>query len=68
MTDRIKGLVVVLDQDYRTDDVDEIVNAIQMVKGVAAVEKNVAEMDDYINRERVRQELVKKLFEALKVG
>ena len=68
MTDRIKGLVVVLDQDYRTDTVDEIVNAIKMVKGVAAVEKNVATLDDYMNRERVRQELVGKIFEALKVG
>ncbi len=68
MTDRIKGLVVGLDQDYREDDVQAIVDAIKMVKGVASVEQSVATVDDYLNRERVRQELVGKVFEALKVG
>jgi hypothetical protein len=53
MTDRIKGLVITLDHDYRTDDVDAIVNAIMMVKGVANVSKSVADMDDHMNRARI---------------
>ena len=53
MTDRIKGLVITLDHDYRTDDVDTIVNAIMMVKGVANVSKSVASPDDHMNRARI---------------
>lgn len=37
MTDRVRTLVVVLAEDMRTDDVERIVNAISMVKGVADV-------------------------------
>ena len=66
MTDRIKGLVVTLDKDYREDDVEAIVGAIRMIKGVANVHLNVTDMDDHINRQRIRAELVEKLFEVLK--
>ena len=48
MTDRIKGLTVALDRDYRDDDVQAIVDAILMVKGVAAVEKSVVDNDEFI--------------------
>lgn len=65
MTDRIKGLTVVLDRDYRTDDVDAIVNAILMVRGVARVEKSVANYEDYMNRSRVHDVLAKRIWDAL---
>jgi len=66
MTDRIKGFVVVLDNDYRTDDVEEIRNALLMVKGVLSVSPSVAGIDDHMNRERVRLELMDKLFALMK--
>lgn len=66
MTDRVKGLVITLDQDYRIDDVQDIVNAIKMVKGVAKVDESVARIDDHMNRVRVRMELQGKLLEALR--
>lgn len=66
MTDRVKGLVVTLDDDYRIDDVQEIVNAIKMVKGVATVDENITTIDDHMNRVRVKMELQGKLFEALR--
>lgn len=53
MSDRIKGLVITLDHDYRDDDVETIVNAIMMIKGVLNVEKRVTSIDDHMNRERV---------------
>ena len=31
MTDRVKGLVVTLNEDYRTDDVEVIINAIRRI-------------------------------------
>lgn len=56
MTDRIKGFVVTLDKDIRIDDVQEIMNAIKMVKGVIDVSPNVANIDDHMNRERIAQD------------
>ena len=66
MTDRIKGLVVVLGDDYRDDDVESIVNAILMIKGVVAVNKKVVNMDDYINRIKIRGDLEKRLLNILR--
>jgi hypothetical protein len=39
MTDRIRSFTVVLDQEYREDDVDGIRQALGMVKGVLRVIK-----------------------------
>lgn len=61
MTERIKGLVVTLDQDYREDDVESIVQAICMVKGVAHVALEVANLEDHFARMRVRRELANEL-------
>lgn len=66
MTDRISYLTVVLDKEYRDDDVECIVNAIQMVKGVADVGLNVANPSDYTARTLVRLDLTKKIWDALK--
>lgn len=38
MTDRVKALTVLLDSAYRDDDVQHLVNAISMMRGVAKVE------------------------------
>jgi hypothetical protein len=66
MTDRVKGLVVVLEEDMRTDDVENVIRLICTIKGVLSVENNIVNPDDYINRERVRIELVQKLWSVLK--
>jgi len=66
MTDRIKGFVVTLDKDYRTDDVEEIRKALLMVKGVLSVDASVTELSDHMNRSRIRLELTDKLFAVLK--
>lgn len=68
MTDRFKGLTVVLDGDYRTDDAQAIIDAISMIKGVIKVVPSVTSMDDLINRERISMELQTKLFEVLHPG
>lgn len=66
MTDRVKGLVVALETDIREDDVQVLVNAIKMLRGVLAVETKVADMDDWVNRSRIQSELRAKLFEVLR--
>jgi len=57
MTDRIHALTVVLDRDYRDDDVEHITKAIEMIRGVASVDLHVTQMEDHMARERVRREL-----------
>lgn len=63
MTDRLKGCVVVFERDIREDDAEAILHAIRMIKGIAEVEPNVSDADDYINQRRVLREVQEKLFE-----
>jgi len=65
MTNRIKGIYVALDQDYRVDDAEEILAAIKMVKGVLDVTGDVSDSDDWSNRTRIRHELGNALWEVL---
>lgn len=66
MTDRVKGITIVLDRDIRTDDVEVLVNAIRLLRGVATVDTVLTTSDDYFARERIRTELVGKMFDVLK--
>ena len=61
MTDRAKGLFVALDKDYKNDDVQIIIDAISMIKGVDKVEMSVLDTSDYFARERVKSQIRKKL-------
>uniref|UniRef100_A0A6M3IZC8 Uncharacterized protein n=1 Tax=viral metagenome TaxID=1070528 RepID=A0A6M3IZC8_9ZZZZ len=65
MTDRYHSLTVVFDQDIRDDDVEPILIAIKMIKGVLSVKPKVADMDSYMAEERVRNDLGKKLWDVL---
>lgn len=68
MTDRVKGCYVAFDQDYRVDDVEVILKAIRMIKGVAEVsaEDMVRTPDDWMARQHVRQQLADKMWKAYK--
>ena len=61
MTDRIKGLIVTLEQDLRADDAEELIKSIRLLRGIAAVRPSVAQVEDYLNRERVKHELRQQL-------
>jgi len=65
MSDRTVALIVTLDKDYRVDDAKSIIKAILMIKGVATVEPNIANMETYTAYSRARFDLEKKLFDAL---
>ena len=66
MTDRVVTLTVALDRDYRIDDVENITNAIRMIKGVAAVDIDVATPETYWAKTTARQELCEKIFKVLR--
>jgi len=66
MSDRTVALTVVLDHDYRIDDIKPIMDAIEMIKGVTKVEANVADMGTYVAYSRARTDLEAILFNALR--
>lgn len=65
MTDRFKGFIVHLDKDIRSDDCEEIITALKMVKRVTDVQPLVAGSDDFISYMRGRNEILKQLHEFL---
>lgn len=66
MTDRIKGLTVLLEPDKRDDDAEYIINAIRMIKGVVSVKAHVADMNHHLAVETARRALMDKLRDVLK--
>ena len=65
MTDRLKGCVVMFEEDIREDDAAAVLSAIKMLKGVGDVAPTFADYDDWMNRSRIRLELARKLMEVL---
>ena len=59
MTDRVEGAYIQFDHDIREDCVEGILNAVRMIKGVAACETEnfVVEPATWAARERVKAEL-----------
>lgn len=66
MSKNYKGCVVNFDHDIHEDDIEYVINAISMIKGVSSVHLNEVSSDDYFNRIRVKNELKTKLYEFLK--
>jgi hypothetical protein len=66
MSDRVKGFVVALDQDYYEDDAECIRQAILMTKGVLNVEASMADHNDWINRQKANHDLTMRVLNALK--
>ncbi len=65
MTDRVRSFTVVLDQDYRTDDLEQIINTVLMIKGVASVTPQVVESSDYITRQTLSIDFRQKLYKCV---
>ena len=66
MTDRVFSLTVMLNREMRVDDVEHLVDAISMMRGVMKVEKGpVADLDHHYAKEHVSRELKKKVLAAL---
>lgn len=65
MTDRYNTLTVALDRDIREDDAEHLIAAIKMLKGVLAVEGNLADHDAWLAEHRIRRDLSDKLWAVL---
>ena len=66
MTDRVFGFTVTLEYEMRTDDVDDIIGALRMIKGVQSVTPLVADAQLWYAKESARRELISKLWDVLK--
>lgn len=66
MTDRYNAFIVILERDIRDDDAQPVLNALRQIKGVLRVKPHIAGFEESIAYERVRQELIEKLWEVLK--
>lgn len=65
MTDRHAGYLVVLAEDVREDDAEPVLNALRMVRGVAAVTPVEASHELQIAQLRTRRGLAAKLHAAI---
>lgn len=56
MSERIKGFTVILEQDWKDEDANELAKAISQLKGVLSVRNVVSTIADHIAviRERTR--------------
>lgn len=63
MTDRFHSLTVVLDQNIRDDEAEDLMTAIGMIKGVVSVAGNVSDLSEHVARQRLVIELRRKLWD-----
>lgn len=68
MTDRLKGCWVAFEVDIKEDDAENLLNVIKSIKGVPDVTPSVSDSDDWMNRARIKDELIRKLYNLLKEG
>lgn len=66
MTDRVQALTVILSQDIRSDDVQCIVDAIRLLRGVAKVETHVVPGLEHLTRAVVTARLHGELMDAIR--
>ena len=65
MSDRVKGFVVVLDEDYKDDSAEIIENAIKMIKGIKSVTPSIVNSEDLMNRMKIQSEIKEKLYKLI---
>ncbi len=65
MGNNIKGFIITLDKDIREDDAAAVRQALEMIRGVIAVDESVVDVSDLMNRRRVTYEIRHKLFKTL---
>lgn len=66
MTNRVRVLIVALEDDTRTDDVESLVNAISQLRGVGGVHLGEpTSPNDWATEQRVRADLSQRLWAVL---
>jgi hydrogenase/urease accessory protein HupE len=66
VSDHYKGLVVTFEDDLSAEYVAKLTSALCLFKGVMSVTALTASSDDFMARDRVRWEMEKRLWAALR--
>lgn len=64
MSDRTMLLSVVLEDNYRTDDLTSLMQAIKQFRGVLDVEANISDTSTFLALTKARFEIKKKLLDV----
>lgn len=64
MTSRVHSLTVVLDANYREDDISKLIEAIECFRGVVSVRGHVSNIETHMAQERALANLREKIFEV----
>ena len=65
MSDRYNALVVVLEENDKSEDAESLITAIRQLRGVLSVEPNVSDISQIIADQRAKHDLGQKLWEVL---
>ena len=63
MSNRINGFIVVLDKDYKDEDVEATISAIKQIKGVIGVKPNIVTSNESISKYQTKIEIVNKIYD-----
>lgn len=61
MTDRVHSITVVLDRNYREDDLEPLLTALRQMRGIIDVELNVADIASSVATSRARISVIEEL-------
>lgn len=65
MTDRVHSLLVVLENDVREDDIQNFIDVLSRMRGVAGVEKCVSDYGTHMAEKRAHQKWREKILALL---
>lgn len=66
MTDRVNSLVVVLKEDWRTDEVERVMNAILMIGPVLSVTPNISDYAEHVAERRANRKWMTRIYAMMK--
>jgi len=65
MTERVKGFTVTLERDVREDDFQQILEAVEMIKGVLHVEPVLVTHQDHMAKTRLKSDIVRNILKLI---
>jgi len=65
MTDRVKGFTVTLERDIRDDDFQQILEAVEMIKGVLHVEPVLVTHQDHMVKTRLKHDITMNILKLI---
>jgi hypothetical protein len=66
MSDRANSITVVLEDDYKVEDLENLMNAMRQFGGVIAVDANVSNALDFVAMQRAKIDMEQKVLKAIR--